>query len=124
MTAITATSQQTRFRPGSALSKEIDLADVTVSIGTNELLSSAHLKLSEGVKYVLVGRNGTGKSTLLRAIVEKIIPGIPRELKILSLDQQVGKVDVKGEGETVLEWLVRSDKEMEGTKERVKCKLS
>lgn len=53
---IHATSQQTRFKDtGNTL--EVDLKDVTISIGEVELLSSVHLRLKEGVRYGLVGRS-------------------------------------------------------------------
>ncbi|KAJ4154772.1 hypothetical protein LMH87_000051 [Akanthomyces muscarius] len=41
----------------------------------------------EGKQYNLVGRNGTGKSSLLRAIGAKLIPGIPQRSKIVFLEQ-------------------------------------
>lgn len=122
MTArIIATSRQTRFQPGSASSLEIDLNDVSISIGERELLSSAHLKLNKGIKYVLIGRNGTGKSTIFQAIADKLIPGIPSEMKILLMGQQLAKVEEQRPGETVLEWVVRSDQELEDARRKAKC---
>ena len=65
---------------------------------------------------MLVGRNGTGKSTLLRAIGDGLIPGIPWSTQILLLGQ-TREVDVdeqldglKLEDETVLQHVVRSDR--------------
>lgn len=55
-----------------------------------ELLNNAVLKLKAGACYALIGRNGTGKSTLLKAIAEKLIPGIPRETRISLLQQTIG----------------------------------
>ncbi|KAG6107919.1 hypothetical protein E4U31_008100 [Claviceps sp. LM219 group G6] len=52
-----------------------------------EILSDAKLLLKEGQRYALVGRNGTGKSTLLKAIAEKLIPGIPEGTRIALLQQ-------------------------------------
>jgi ATP-binding cassette, subfamily F, member 3 len=46
-------------------SKEIDLKTVNLAVGKLDLLEDAHLRLKEGVKYGLVGRNGTGKSSEL-----------------------------------------------------------
>jgi ATPase subunit of ABC transporter with duplicated ATPase domains len=45
------------------------------------------LKLKSGVHYALIGRNGTGKSTILKAVAEKLIPGIPIETRISILQQ-------------------------------------
>ncbi|EEQ27134.1 conserved hypothetical protein [Microsporum canis CBS 113480] len=47
-----------------------------------EILTSATLRLKAGVHYGLVGRNGTGKSTLLRAMADRLIPGLPESVKI------------------------------------------
>jgi ATP-binding cassette subfamily F protein 3 len=44
------------------------LDDVTLSVGGRDLLIGAALHLHPGDKVGLVGRNGTGKTTLLRAI--------------------------------------------------------
>ncbi|KAG6315271.1 hypothetical protein E4U44_001455 [Claviceps purpurea] len=52
-----------------------------------EILSDAKLLLKEGQRYALIGRNGTGKSTLLKAIAEKLIPGIPEGTRIALLQQ-------------------------------------
>ncbi|PGG97288.1 hypothetical protein AJ79_09274 [Helicocarpus griseus UAMH5409] len=54
-----------------------------------EILPSADLQLKAGVHYGFVGRNGTGKSTILRAMAEKLIPGIPDNVRI-SILQQTG----------------------------------
>ena len=43
--------------------------------------------MKAGVHYALIGRNGTGKSTLMKAIAEKLIPGIPYATKIAILQQ-------------------------------------
>lgn len=122
---IQATSQQTRFNLEETASKELDLKGVHISIGKREIISDAHLKLSTGVHYVLVGRNGTGKSTLLRAIGEKLIPGIARNLRILFLQQSYdsdGGQDEEGEGEEgVLEFVVRSDRVRTNTLRRFEC---
>ncbi|KAJ4270221.1 hypothetical protein NW762_001897 [Fusarium torreyae] len=61
-----------------------------------EILTGAKLRLKEGQRYALVGRNGTGKSTLLKAIAEKLIPGIPEETRIAIL-QQTKLTDEKSE---------------------------
>lgn len=54
---IIATSRQTRFNPlvqGDA--GEVDLHDVTVSVGERELLIDGRIRLKGGVKYGMIGR--------------------------------------------------------------------
>lgn len=49
------------------------LQGVTVSAGGRDLVLEANLHVHPGDKVGLVGRNGTGKTTLLRAIVGEIL---------------------------------------------------
>lgn len=61
---IVCTSRQSRFHTETIDSQEeIDLKTVNIAIGDRELLVDADLKLKAGVKYALIGRNGTGKSS-------------------------------------------------------------
>jgi ABC-type molybdenum transport system ATPase subunit/photorepair protein PhrA len=62
---IRATSQQSRFHLASIEvdSTEIDLETVCIAAGEHEVLVDASLKLKEGVRYGLIGRNGCGKSS-------------------------------------------------------------
>lgn len=78
------------------------------------MLTHTTLHLVEARHYVLVGRNGTGKSTLLQAIGDGLIPGIPWSTKVLLLGQtrlndeeEVGRSRA---AETVLQYVVRSDR--------------
>ncbi|KAG8945886.1 hypothetical protein FRC04_012246 [Tulasnella sp. 424] len=86
---ILATSQTSRFHTDTltTLSTEIDLKQVNISVGQNDLLVDVDLRLKSGVHYALVGRNGEGKSTLLKALADKIIPGIAENLRVLLIDQ-------------------------------------
>ena len=52
------------------------------------LLSGANLNMSYGRRYGLVGRNGLGKSTLLRTISKRQLI-IPRHISILHVEQEV-----------------------------------
>ncbi|KAJ5378563.1 hypothetical protein N7509_011682 [Penicillium cosmopolitanum] len=61
-----------------------------------ELLTDAHLRLKAGIRYGLIGRNGTGKSTLLRAMAEKLIPGITHPTRISILQQIDGEYTAGG----------------------------
>lgn len=113
------TTQQSRFHVDAttSLSKEIDIRDLNISIGNKPLLTQANLKLHGNRKYVLTGRNGTGKSTLLRALADGSIPGLPPNVKTLLLGQTevvANPVDIRLAGmavdeESVLTHVLRSD---------------
>ncbi|KAI9902769.1 hypothetical protein N3K66_002121 [Trichothecium roseum] len=109
---ILCTSKQTRFDIAKPNYKELDIEGLNIIIKAEEnrsssaadssktkvkrskaktegieILSDATLRLKPGQRYALVGRNGTGKSTLLKAIAEKLIPGIPEECRVSILQQ-------------------------------------
>jgi ATP-binding cassette subfamily F protein 3 len=92
--------------------------DLSISVADRELLSRTTLHLVESRHYVLVGRNGTGKSTLLKAIGEGLIPGIPWSTRVLLLGQtreaeddvEEGMSELSLERETVLQHVLRSDR--------------
>uniref|UniRef100_A0A0D2XSP8 ABC transporter domain-containing protein n=1 Tax=Fusarium oxysporum (strain Fo5176) TaxID=660025 RepID=A0A0D2XSP8_FUSOF len=77
---------------------------------STEILSGANLRLKASSRYALIGRNDLA---LLRAIAEKLIPGIPEKTRV-SILQQTNADDVEandlrprttatGESQTVLE---------------------
>ena len=53
-----------------------------MSNGGKELIQNGELLLASGRRYGLVGRNGTGKTTLLRALAQKEIKGIPSNCQV------------------------------------------
>lgn len=137
-------AQQSRFWTDTLTSGvEVDLKDVTVNIGERELLSNAHVRLKEGVRYGLIGRyvaspdwsrstqcvshnalcrNGTGKSTLFKALADKLIPGLNPSTRILMLSQVEDTVRAAEEDQTVsvLEHVIRGDKELVAAEQRHK----
>eukprot|EP01063_Lacrimia_lanifica_P008337 TRINITY_DN153_c0_g2_i1.p1 TRINITY_DN153_c0_g2~~TRINITY_DN153_c0_g2_i1.p1 ORF type:complete len:731 (+),score=350.66 TRINITY_DN153_c0_g2_i1:42-2234(+) len=68
---------------------EITLDSIDVSIGKSSLLRDADLHIFAGHRYGLIGRNGVGKTTLLRHISEGELPGISPFLQILHIEQEV-----------------------------------
>ncbi|TCD63191.1 hypothetical protein EIP91_005858 [Steccherinum ochraceum] len=111
---IHATSQQSRFHTETleTAQGEIDLKGVAIAIGDNELITDSRLKLKAGVRYALVGRNGTGKSTLLQSIADKLIPGLNKSLRVLLVAQiEDGIQVVESEEESVLQHVVKGDRE-------------
>ncbi|KAJ8058556.1 hypothetical protein OCU04_012734 [Sclerotinia nivalis] len=102
-TTILCSCKQTRFHIENPVYQELDIEGLNITVTSSvksavkpngkskaeglEILSNASLKLKAGICYALIGRNGTGKSTLLKAIAEKLIPGIPVQTRISILQQ-------------------------------------
>lgn len=54
---IKCNAQQSRFHAATLDGgKEVDIKDLTISVGEKDLLASSHLRLKSGVRYGLVGR--------------------------------------------------------------------
>ena len=53
------------------------------------VMQDATVTMAYGRRYGLVGRNGTGKTTLLRAMAHHQIKGIPENCQILHVEQEV-----------------------------------
>lgn len=73
---------------GSNRSMDIRIENFDVSYGNKVLLQNADLLLANGRRYGLVGRNGLGKTTLLRMISGKQLK-IPSHISILHVEQEV-----------------------------------
>lgn len=69
-------------------SKDIKVDNCDVSIGGNRILADTTLTLAYGHRYGLVGNNGVGKSTLLRALSRRELP-IPNHISILHVEQEL-----------------------------------
>ncbi|GMH77457.1 hypothetical protein TL16_g07416 [Triparma laevis f. inornata] len=74
-----------------------------------DLLSNVNLTLSKGRRYGLVGRNGCGKTTLMELISQRQVPGVPKNLSLLLVKQEI-----MGSDRTALETVIRSDTRREG----------
>ena len=95
-----------RSRGPIGRSRNIDLKRVNITVNTNELLAGATLRLHEGRHYGLVGRNGVGKSTLLRRMALARIDSFPDYLLVLHVKQEID-----GDDTPVLDAVINSDKE-------------
>jgi ATP-binding cassette, subfamily F, member 3 len=73
---------------GQSRSMDVRIENFDVSFGDRVLLTGADLLLAGGRRYGLVGRNGLGKTTLLRMISEKQLQ-IPSHISILHVEQEV-----------------------------------
>jgi ATP-binding cassette, subfamily F, member 3 len=73
---------------GSGRSMDVRIENFDVAFGDRVLLTGADLLLAGGRRYGLVGRNGLGKTTLLRMISLKQLQ-IPSHISILHVEQEV-----------------------------------
>ncbi|KAK5820651.1 P-loop containing nucleoside triphosphate hydrolase protein [Linnemannia elongata] len=107
---IEAFSQQSRFYEETieTLSKEVDLQQVNINIGGQPLLQDTRLWFKSGTIYGLIGRNGTGKSTLLKAIGYGELIGFPLNLRTLYIEQLPPDTQ---EEQTVVETVLKADTE-------------
>ncbi|KAF9933032.1 hypothetical protein FBU30_006707 [Linnemannia zychae] len=107
---VEAYSQQSRFHEETieTLSKEVDLKQVNINIGGQPLLKDTRLWFKSGTMYGLIGRNGTGKSTLLKAIGYGQLIGFPLNLRTLYIEQLPSETP---ENQTVVETVLKADTE-------------
>lgn len=84
-------------------SKDIHLTNIDVSFGSNRILSGADLTMAHGRRYGLIGRNGIGKSTLLRNLALREVPS-PSHISVLYVEQEIA-----GDETTALESVLRAD---------------
>lgn len=80
---------------GAVRGDGIVLNNVTLAYGSNVLLDNVSCTFSFGHRYCMVARNGTGKSTLLRAISNNEINCIANRerYKVLYVAQEVPSSD-------------------------------
>ncbi|KAK4688400.1 ATP-binding cassette, subfamily F, member 3, partial [Tremellales sp. Uapishka_1] len=84
-------------------SKDIHLDSIDVSFASNKILSGATLTMAHGRRYGLIGRNGIGKSTLLRHLALREVP-IPTHISVLYVEQEI-----IGDDTTALESVLKAD---------------
>ncbi|CEF68141.1 ATP-binding cassette sub-family F member 3 [Strongyloides ratti] len=83
---------------------DIKIEGIDISYGTKHILHNADLSLINGRKYGLVGRNGIGKTTLLKMISSGQLV-IPSNITMLSVEQEV-----EGDDTLVIDAVLKSDK--------------
>ncbi len=89
----------------------LDITNLTYRIAGRVLLENASVRVSEGHRIGLVGRNGTGKSTLFKLITGEIEPdagdvSLPRGCRIGVVAQEV-----RGDEGTPLDYVLAADTE-------------
>jgi len=76
--------------------------------GSKELLHNVTVSLNQGRVYGLIGANGVGKTTFLRAIANYEVPGFPTHIRVLHVEQEA-----RGDHRTALETVLQADIERE-----------
>uniref|UniRef100_A0A8C7WIM8 ATP-binding cassette sub-family F member 3 n=1 Tax=Oncorhynchus mykiss TaxID=8022 RepID=A0A8C7WIM8_ONCMY len=94
---------------------DIRIENFDVSFGERSLLQAAELSLSTGRRYGLIGRNGLGKTTLLKMLASRSLR-VPAHITILHVEQEVA-----GDDTGALQSVLESDTVREGllTEERL-----
>jgi elongation factor 3 len=89
----------------------------SLAYGAKILLNTATLRLKRGHRYGLCGKNGTGKSTLMRAITNGQVEGFPSpdEVRTFYVEHDI---DGSEEDTSVLEFIL-TDKRVLATKEDI-----
>jgi len=74
---------------GNNREKDIHVNNFTITFGGQILLEDADLRIVYGRRYGLIGRNGIGKTTLLKHMANFDIEGFPRHHRVLHVKQEV-----------------------------------
>lgn len=94
----------------------------SLAYGAKILLNTANLRLKRGHRYGLCGKNGTGKSTLMRAITNGQVEGFPSpdEVRTFYVEHDI---DGSEEETSVLEFIV-TDKRILANEAEIKEALT
>uniref|UniRef100_A0AAR2KBJ4 ATP-binding cassette sub-family F member 3 n=1 Tax=Pygocentrus nattereri TaxID=42514 RepID=A0AAR2KBJ4_PYGNA len=101
---------------GKNRSYDIRIENFDVSFGERSLLQGAELCLASGRRYGLVGRNGLGKTTLLKMLASRSLR-VPAHISILHVEQEVAGDDTPAlqsvlESDTVREELLSEERKL------------
>ncbi|KAJ3344536.1 hypothetical protein HDU91_000197 [Kappamyces sp. JEL0680] len=100
-------NQAKRVVAADSRTKDIKLEDFDIQFAGKKILQNANLLLANGRRYGLVGKNGIGKSTLLRAIAKREL-AVPPHIRILHVEQEIA-----GDDTTALVSVLKADTERE-----------
>ncbi|MBB35651.1 MAG: glycosyl transferase family 1 [Hirschia sp.] len=91
----------------------LQISDLTFAYNDRRLFEGASAQISSGWKVGLVGRNGTGKSTLLKIIREEIANASPDNSIRLNTGARLGWVaqEVAATDQTILDVVLEADAE-------------
>ncbi|CAO3590088.1 unnamed protein product [Absidia cylindrospora] len=83
--------------------KDIKIENFDISFAGRRILTDATLTVTFGRRYGVVGKNGIGKSTLLRAMARREI-NVPQHISVLYVEQEVAADDTRA-----LDMVLRAD---------------
>ncbi|XP_053842360.1 ATP-binding cassette sub-family F member 3 isoform X2 [Vidua macroura] len=112
-----SSKKETRMESsGKNKSYDVRIENFDVSFGERVLLTGADLNLAFGRRYGLVGRNGLGKTTLLKMIASQSLR-IPSHISILHVEQEVAGDETPAlqsvlECDTTRESLLREERDL------------
>uniref|UniRef100_A0A8C0UY68 ATP-binding cassette sub-family F member 3 n=1 Tax=Cyanistes caeruleus TaxID=156563 RepID=A0A8C0UY68_CYACU len=112
-----SSKKETRMESsGKNKSYDVRIENFDVSFGERVLLMGADLNLAFGRRYGLVGRNGLGKTTLLKMIASQSLR-IPSHISILHVEQEVAGDETPAlqsvlECDTTRESLLREERDL------------
>jgi len=86
--------------------RDIHVPNFNLRVGALELIENGELRLIHRRRYGLVGNNGIGKTTLLKAMAHFEIEGFPRHHRVLHVQQEV-----RASEKSVLQVVLDSDVE-------------
>nr|XP_006138583.1 ATP-binding cassette sub-family F member 3 [Pelodiscus sinensis] len=112
-----SSKKETRMESsGKNKSYDVRIENFDVSFGERVLLTGTDLNLAFGRRYGLVGRNGLGKTTLLKMIASRSLR-IPSHISILHVEQEVAGDETPAlqsvlECDTTRESLLQEEREL------------
>uniref|UniRef100_A0A3B3VQF4 ATP-binding cassette sub-family F member 3 n=1 Tax=Poecilia latipinna TaxID=48699 RepID=A0A3B3VQF4_9TELE len=92
---------------GKNRSYDIRIENFDISFGERCLLQGAELSMASGRRYGLIGRNGLGKTTLLKMLASRNLR-VPAHISILHVEQEVA-----GDDTIALQSVLESDTQRE-----------
>ena len=93
---------------GNNREKDIHVKNFNITFGGQLLLDGADLRIVYGRRFGLIGKNGVGKTTLLRHMASFDIEGFPRHHRVLHVKQEV-----RASERSVLDVVLAADVERE-----------
>mmetsp|Transcript_14885 Transcript_14885/g.44844 ORF Transcript_14885/g.44844 Transcript_14885/m.44844 type:complete len:694 (-) Transcript_14885:87-2168(-) len=115
-----------QYQCQSTSTRDISIDGVTLSFSGRHLLNRTRLRITHGERYALMGRNGVGKSTLLKRMASGDIPGFPLHLRLALVAQEEDLLE--DPEQSVLEHLVdkvvsRQTEKLEAERDTVEAAL-